>query len=78
MGMANLEFKAPSELLDDIVRLSKALEQRDRDISVVAREITVQIMKERSRSAVKPRTLEQWETYIKSALTSSVSNGDRS
>jgi hypothetical protein len=69
MGMANLEFKTPSELLDDIVRLRKALEQRDRHISDVAREITVQIMKERSRSAGKPRTLEQWESYIKTALT---------
>jgi hypothetical protein len=29
MGMANLEFKTPSELLDDIVRLRKALEQID-------------------------------------------------
>jgi len=29
MGMANLEFKAPSELLDDIVRLRKALEEID-------------------------------------------------
>ena len=29
MPMANLEFKTPSELLDDIVRLRKALEAID-------------------------------------------------
>lgn len=73
MGMANLEFKTPSELLDDIVRLTSALEQRDRDIDGIARDITVQIMKERSRSTgQRARTLDEWQAYIKVALTGDV------
>lgn len=41
----------------------------DQDIADIARKITVEIMKERSRSgSERPKTLEEWEAYISDRL----------
>jgi hypothetical protein len=71
MGMANLEFKTPSELLDDIVLLRKALEQANQRTDEIARQISTKIMKERSRGGdQKAWSLPEWESYIRSVFTS--------